>query len=174
MVPDAHEFCVSHREVPSPLEARREARRWDALTMRQAGFSFRQIGQRLEISHVAAMNLVNRALADLAPDPEMVAELRELRRGQLDRLLTAVWVQATSVPPDLAAWDRAHKLIGTLMKLDGLTTHRVEHSGPGGAPIPVQNVGAEGEREVLAMIRDELEKRKAIEASVVEVTAGDA
>jgi len=172
MVPAEHERCPSHRELPSPVEADREARRWEALNMRRAGFSFRDIGERLDITRQAAAQMVNRCLSELAPDPQQVVELREMQRSRLERLLLAVWPQAIANPPDLDAHDRAHKLIQTMIRLDGLSTYRFEQSGPGGGPIPVQMVPAEDHAELLRMIEAELVRREAIEVGEVRQLGG--
>ena len=83
-----------------------------------------------------------------------------------------MWQQAVSNPPDLDAHDRAHKLIQTMIRLDGLSTYRFEQTGPGGGPIPVQMVPAEDHAELLRMIEAELVRREAIEVGEVRQLGG--
>jgi predicted DNA-binding protein (UPF0251 family) len=166
MVPDKYEHCKSHRLVPSVKEAVDEARRWEALNFARAGMNDREIGERMGVTRQAVAKLLNKALAELAPNLEEVEHNRTLRRTQLNRLLAAVWPRATANPPDLEAWDRAHKLIGSLMKLDGLTTHRVEHTGPAGGPIPLGHVAREDEAEVLELLSQAIARKRALAIEV--------
>ena len=95
-----------------------EERRYKALELRKSGASFRAIGSQLNISHVQAREDIHRALRDLADKQmELAAEYRQLELERLDRLMLAVWGNATkgdvgSINAALKISDRRAKLLG--------------------------------------------------------------
>lgn len=76
------------------LAAEREQR---AVELRKAGYTFRQIGEALGISHVAASKAVRRALKRLNEQTEgETNELRALELERLNALNAAFWAKAMS------------------------------------------------------------------------------
>jgi DNA-binding CsgD family transcriptional regulator len=114
-----------------------EERKLQALDLRKSGASFRVIGQQLSISHETARTYVHEALRDLADKQmELAAEYRQLELERLDRLMLAVWGNATkgdvgSINAALKISDRRAKLLG----LDAPT--KQELTGKDGGAIEV-------------------------------------
>ena len=108
---------------------RSAARRVRALSLRQAGASFRDIGNQLSVSRQQAYRDVDQALTELAQYQRQKAEkLRALELARLDRLLLGVWPRAQG--GDLGAVDRAVKIVERIDRLLGLDApSQVEHSG---------------------------------------------
>src|SRR5262245_18164807 len=98
---------------------RSAARRVRALSLRQAGASFRDLGHQLGVRRQQAYRDVDHALAELAKQQAQKAEkLRGLELARLDRLLLGVWPRAQG--GDLGAVDRAVKIMERVEKLQGL------------------------------------------------------
>ena len=80
-------------EQPSSLAERRKAqergRRVEALSLRLAGLTYEQIGERLNLSTQGARDMVNRTLA--RAENQVVEEMRELEGARLDRAQAAIW-----------------------------------------------------------------------------------
>lgn len=112
-------------------------RRLDALALRQAGASYRQIGERLGVSECQAWRDVDRALAALAKLTETEAEkLRALEMARLDAMLLPVLQQAKQ--GHLGAIDRVLRIMERRAKLLGLDKPvRAEVTGPEGRPIRI-------------------------------------
>jgi predicted DNA-binding protein (UPF0251 family) len=173
MIPTRHRFCPTHgdsevdREQSVP-EVLAEARRHEALALRNTGLSYVEIGDRLGVDRNTARGIVQRALSDLASDPLEVAELRALERSRLERMLTPMYVRAANMSdPDIEASKQALRIIDRLVKLNGLDAPiRHEHSGPDGRPIEVADVTP----EFMADIGRELVRRGllVIEGEIVE------
>lgn len=70
-----------------------DARGLQALDLRLAGASYRQIGSQLKVSHVQAFRDVQRLLREAVSEPAETVRHAELAR--LDRLLMAHWPKAT-------------------------------------------------------------------------------
>lgn len=113
-----------------PRGAQREVNKGEAVRLRCAGYSFREIAERLGLPHhVAAWRLVHGALAEIRDSTsEAAAELRELTDQQLMQLLRAVWDRAISGEDD-AAWDRALRVIDRRAKLHGLDMPQAQEQG---------------------------------------------
>lgn len=108
---------------------RSAARRVKALSLRQAGASFRDIGNQLGVSRQQAYRDVDLALTELAHHQRQKAEkLRALELARLDRLLLGVWPRAQG--GDLGAVDRAVRIVERIDRLLGLDSpSRVDLSG---------------------------------------------
>jgi len=99
--------------------ARAAQRRNDALELRKAGASYRQIGQQLGVSHQQAHRDVTKAIRDLAKLGEGNArELRILEAERLDALFLSLWPQARV--GDLQVVDRTLRIMARRAKLLGL------------------------------------------------------
>ena len=76
----------------SPRRLRARERELQALELKKAGFNYRQIGERLGVSHVAVGKALRRALAAHSDQTkEAVEELRQLELERLDALNLAFW-----------------------------------------------------------------------------------
>ena len=94
-------------------------RRAQAFDLRMEGYSFRDIGRKLGISHTAAHKHVQKGLEDLARTSEDKAKMLILMEAsRLDRLQQGCWDAATK--GDLYAIDRVLKLMERRAKLFGL------------------------------------------------------
>lgn len=83
---------VFHRRKKGRTRQQREhqrARRAQAVSLRLAGMTYEQIGERLEVSASKAQGLVSRALQRAERGP--VEEMRELENQRLDRAQAAIW-----------------------------------------------------------------------------------
>lgn len=94
----------------------RAERKRNALELRLAGASYRDIAQALEVSPATALQDCKEALADIPV--QQADEMRTVELSRLDRLQRAVWPRA--VKGDLQAVDRAIKIIDRRAKLFGL------------------------------------------------------
>lgn len=75
-------------------------RQLEALDLRMRGFSFRAIGEKLEVTHVTAYNDVMAELARLAKERDgKVEELRQLELERLDMLLKGLEPMARTGNP---------------------------------------------------------------------------
>jgi predicted DNA-binding protein (UPF0251 family) len=166
-IPEKHDRCPQHAGDTSTFGLDKaidnEAKRSEALRLKRAGFSFAEIGSAMGVERATAHHLVMRALSDMATSPLEAAELRELQRSRLERLLAAVWSQATAENVDLAYVDRAAGLIDRLIKLDGLNSPlRHEISGVNGGPIQVADITS----DFLERVTAELDRRRKIAESI--------
>lgn len=116
------------------LRERAAARRLKALSLRQAGASFRDIASQLGVSRQQAYRDVDAALSELAElQREKTEKLRALELARLDRLLLAVWPRAQG--GDLQAVDRAVRILERISRLMGLDAPtRVSHIGLPASP----------------------------------------
>jgi len=94
----------------------RAERKRNALELRLAGASYRDIAQALNCSVGTATNDCKEALAEIPM--QQADEMRTVELSRLDRLQRAVWPKA--VKGDLQAVDRAIKIIDRRAKLFGL------------------------------------------------------
>lgn len=97
-------------------EYERAERKKNALELRLAGASYRDIAQALNCSVGTATNDCKEALAEIPM--QQADEMRTVELSRLDRLQRAVWPKA--VKGDLQAVDRAIKIIDRRAKLFGL------------------------------------------------------
>jgi hypothetical protein len=103
-----------------------------ALDLRKAGMTFRQIGEHMGVTEGRAHQIVTRELARLNAKRQEAAEaVTRLELERLDSLLAAVWGKAEK--GDLAAVDRVLSILARRAKLLGLDA---EKAGAG----TVQNV----------------------------------
>lgn len=75
--------------ISDKRSARQRARRIEAVSLRQAGLTYEQIGDRLDISAQGAADLVNRTLE--RAENESANEMRQLEAARLDRAQAAIW-----------------------------------------------------------------------------------
>ena len=76
----------------SPRRLRARERELQALELKKAGFNYRQIGERLGVSHVAVGKALRRALAAHSDQTkEAVEELRQWELERLDAVNLAFW-----------------------------------------------------------------------------------
>jgi len=112
--------AVAESSEPASLVERREkarkARRGEALSLLMAGFSFEQIGDRLNITEDAAFGLVGRTLGRVVN--ETADELRALENARLDRAQTAIWSQVLA--GDLKAIDMFLRISQRRSRMNGL------------------------------------------------------
>lgn len=109
-----------HRNLDDVREKKYAARRVEALSLRLAGLTYEQIGERLGISTQGAIDLVNRTLS--RAENLAVQQLRELESARLDRAQAAIWTQV--LEGDLRAVDvflRLSKRRSLLLGLDAPT-----------------------------------------------------
>jgi len=97
-------------------EYERAERKKNALELRLAGASYRDIAQALNCSVGTATNDCKEAMAEIPM--QQADEMRTVELSRLDRLQRAVWPKA--VKGDLQAVDRAIKIIDRRAKLFGL------------------------------------------------------
>ena len=110
--------------------ARTSSRRRQALELRLAGLSFRQIAERLEVSLPSAWKHVQAALEQELEEPSQDVRQTELLR--LDRLQRAHWPQALGGSAE--ATDRVLKIMdrrARLLGLDQLASTRVQGAPEG-------------------------------------------
>ncbi|APZ43848.1 hypothetical protein [Acidihalobacter ferrooxydans] len=94
-------------------------RRKEAVKLRLAGLSYRQIGDRLGISHVAALNHVRAVLDELRSETAETAE--QIRRIELERLDCATALAMRMIDRgELAGIDRLIKIQERRARLLGL------------------------------------------------------
>jgi DNA-binding CsgD family transcriptional regulator len=104
------------------------ARRLQAIELRKAGATYRQIGERLSVSEAQAYNDVQRELARLATQTQdAAAALRVLESERLDALMLALWQQAKQ--GNQGAIDRVLKVMERRARLVGLDAPtRIDHT----------------------------------------------
>lgn len=80
-----------HRNLDDVRAKKYAARRVEALSLRLAGLTYEQIGDRLDISTEGARDLVGRTLRQA--ENRAVEELRQLETARLDRAQAAIWTK---------------------------------------------------------------------------------
>jgi hypothetical protein len=93
----------------------------EALQLRQAGLTYRQIGARVGMTESGARKAVIRALNDLLR--EKAAEVIEVELARLDRLQVNVWPRA--VAGDVRATDTLLRIMDRRAKYLGLNNPKV-------------------------------------------------
>ncbi|MCX7939932.1 MAG: helix-turn-helix domain-containing protein [Thermoflexales bacterium] len=105
----------------SPRRVRAAARRAEALRMRIAGASYREIAAQLGVSHEAARQLVIKALEQVSDvSEELRAELRKLELERLDAMLRSLWQKVAA--GNESAINTALRIMERRAKLAGLDT----------------------------------------------------
>lgn len=136
---------MRHGIVPAGAPENREARRIEALKLRQVGHTYRVIAERLHISVSYAHDLVDEALKDLADQSRHEAEkLRVLEMSRLDEYMLILGPRI--LEGDMNAIDRAIKIGAERRKLLGID-------------VPVQTTATQlnlTPEEVAALTDDEL------------------
>jgi hypothetical protein len=125
------------RRSPRPPgeDARKRARAANALELRIAGATYRQIGAQLGVSEKAAYYDVNDELGRLDPVIKGQAErLRDLENARLDRLHVALAAGIKAGQP--AAVMATVRVMERRAKLNGLDAP-TKISGPDGEPMTV-------------------------------------
>jgi len=107
-----------------------------ALELRAAGASFRQIGEALSVSKPRAFRIVRKALDELVQHCQDTAErVRQLELYRMDRIRLAL--DPKKADPRVA--DTLIRISERVAKLHGLDApQRIEASGPEGGPIQTQ------------------------------------
>lgn len=108
-----------HESATSARKVKGAERTVEAIALRQAGLTYRQIGERLGITEQGAHNSVTRAMQRMnAKIADEVPELRRLELERLDRMLLAIWPQV--VGGNFGAIDRALRIMERRARLCGL------------------------------------------------------
>lgn len=90
----------------------------EALALRIAGATYRQIGERLKVTHTTAFRAVQQELADLdAVKAKQAERLRDLEVERCERLILGLWSNASrgddkSVHACLRVMERKARLLG--------------------------------------------------------------
>jgi len=115
-------------------------RRVQALELRKAGASYRQIGKTLGTSQVQAYRDVQRMLQALAKvETDKARELRSLEDERLNDLLLVLWPQAKK--GNLGAIDRIVRIMERRARLFGLDAPtKVAETTPEGMALPPEQV----------------------------------
>jgi transposase len=109
-----------------------EQRRRDCLDLRIGGASMRKIAEAMNLSVSTVHSHIKAALNSLAEkDTKATQRYRDLNLQRLDRLLLAVWTQATT-GKDIRATREARNLIAAQGKLLGLEVQKVAFTDPSG------------------------------------------
>ena len=118
-----------------------------ALELRAAGASFRQIGEALSVSKPRAFRIVRKALDELVQHCQDTAErVRQLELYRMDRIRLAL--DPKKADPRVA--DTLIRISERVAKLHGLNApQRIEASGPEGGPIQTQEQGPDFSRLTL-------------------------
>lgn len=112
-------------------------RRGEALAYRLQGFSFKAIGEAMNVSMQRAHSLVEQALKSTLHDP--ADEVRNLELVRLDELLIGSFAAARS--GDALAVDRVLKIMDRRAKMLGLDAPQsLEVMGKDGGPIEYESV----------------------------------
>ncbi len=126
------------RQQRSPRGVKRAEQQKEALLLRKAGATYRDIAARLGISASNAHDLVRQAFQSVRADALEVAEdVIQLEIERCDELLLAVWPAARK--GNTAAIDRALRISERRMRLLGLERNQIEVSGPDGGPVEVES-----------------------------------
>lgn len=102
--------------TPAKTRAAYKERRNQALSLLMAGFSYEQIGDRIDTTSKEAQELVGNILAKVVN--ETADELRALENARLDRAQTAIWSQV--IAGDLKAIDMFLRISQRRAKMNGL------------------------------------------------------
>jgi hypothetical protein len=97
-------------------QERASAKRVEAMSLRLAGLTWEQIGDRLQISTEAARQIVQTALDRATHD--RVEALREIENARLDRAQAAIWTKV--LEGDLKAVDTFLRISQRRSKMNGL------------------------------------------------------
>lgn len=103
-------------EVGRVRRERQQARRAEALSLRLAGLSYDQIGERLKIDGAGARDLIVRTLRQA--ESRGVEQLRELENARLDRAQAAIWAQV--LQGDIKAVQTFISISARRAKMNGL------------------------------------------------------
>jgi len=108
----------------------------EALELRAAGFSYRQIGKALSVSATRAFKIVGKAMEELVKhNCETVEQARQMELHRLNRMRTAL--ESKRSDPRVA--DTLLRISEREAKLRGLDApQRIEQSGPDGGPIQTE------------------------------------
>jgi hypothetical protein len=113
-------------------------RHTEALQLRLAGLTYRQIGERLGYTEQRAHRVVTEELARLnAERAEQAAEVTRLELERLDALLAVVWPKAER--GEMGALDRVLAIMNRRARLLGLDApEKRELTGKDGRPLDVR------------------------------------
>lgn len=95
---------------------RERARRVEAMSLRLAGLTYEQIGQRLDISKTAALDLVKRGLE--TAENLNAEQLREIENARLDRAQASIWTKV--LDGDIQALDAFLRISARRARLNGM------------------------------------------------------
>lgn len=95
---------------------RQQSRRTEAVSLRLAGLTWEQIGERLDINASGARDLVNRTLT--AAENLAVEQMRDVEGARLDRAQAAIWTKV--LEGDLKAVDTFLRISQRRSKLFGM------------------------------------------------------
>ena len=130
-------------QVTEPRNIQAREREAEALELRKAGATYRQIGARLRISAQAAHKRVTEALRGIAETTgEKAEEVRSLEMHRLDTMLLGLWSKART--GDVAAIDRVVKIMqrrADMLGIDAASKHEV--TGKDGRSIRIEDARTE-------------------------------
>lgn len=112
----------------------------DAVAMRLAGATFRQIGEKIGVHESSAAKMVKRVMARTrAVADEDAEELRRVESERLDAMQLAVWPQATK--GHLGAVDRVLRIMQRRASLFGLDAPPRAAVDEHGESVPIAFLG---------------------------------
>jgi len=108
----------------------------EAVQLRIAGLSFRAIGDKLGVSDVGAMKMVQRALDHIETNlAEKRPHLRQIELERLEKQHNKLWERLDATPNDLFLHDRLLKIGESRRKLLGLDAPTKVEGSEDGTPI---------------------------------------
>lgn len=154
---------------PTGQKERVQARRAQALALRIAGASFRQIGRQLGVSHVRAIKDVQHELDTLAVQRQESAErLKALELARCDRLTLALEPKVGK--GDVQAVRAMVRVMERRARLLGIDApFKTELTGKDGGPIEVMAQAAEDLGERLHRLAKRLDSGEMITVESVPV-----
>lgn len=112
----ADDLTAGRRALAHEREVIRIDRRAQAVQLRASGLTFREVGERLGISEVAALRLVDRTLSETTR--EAVGRLRREENTKLNEAEAAIWAAVQA--GDVSAIDCFLRISARRARLNGL------------------------------------------------------
>jgi transcriptional regulator len=147
------------RDAAAAQQAEKQA---EALALRRAGLSYREIADRLGYHDCSgARKLVQTAIAEIIEEPAKEVLALEIQR--LDAMVAAMWPGAVEAR-DPEMLDRVLKIMDRRAKYLGLDApKKTEMSGPDGGPIEMTSLSDEDVDRKLAEVERMIAQRNRVE-----------